>query len=216
MEEAENKLLIPLLGVPIIIRTLRIFEHHKDVDAVILAIPAEKKALFIELVHSYRLSKIAEVIAGGRDRQESVYRMLKASTSYDYVAIHDGARPFLTEEALSAVLAVPDGCDGVVMGTPLKDTIKRIDSNGIILGTPPRSEYCAAQTPQVFLRSRLLEAHEKAIREGLRSTDDASLLERYGGIIRIVQGSYENIKITTREDLLIGEAILRKQAEEVR
>jgi len=215
MGETVNKLLIPLMGVPLIIRTLRIFEYHQGVDAALLAVPAEEVDFFLELVHSHRLSKVTQIVAGGRDRQESVYHLLKVSAPYDLVAIHDGARPFLTGDALSSVLVIPDGCDGVVLGTPLKDTIKRIDSEGIIIDTPTRSEYCAVQTPQVFLRSRLLEAHERALREGLRGTDDSSLLERYGGIIRIVQGSYDNIKITTKEDILIGEAILRKHAEEV-
>lgn len=214
MGESVSKLLIPLMGVPLIVRTLRIFEYHHSIDAVLLAVPAEERDFFIELVNSHRLGKVTKIITGGRDRQESVYNLLKASSPYDIVAIHDGARPFLTGEALSSALVIPDGCDGVVLGTPLKDTIKHIDSKRNVIDTPTRSEYYAVQTPQVFLRKKLLEAHEKALREGLRGTDDSGLLEQFGGIIRIVQGSYDNIKITTKEDILIGEAILRKHAEE--
>lgn len=214
MGETENKLLMLLMGVPVIAHTLRIFERHGAIDAVILAAPENEKASFRELVGSYGLIKVKDVITGGRDRQESVYNLLRASAAYDKVAIHDGARPFLTDDALSSVLSIPDGCDGAILGTPLKDTIKRVDSEGVITDTPRRSEYFAVQTPQVFLRSRILEAHEKALSEGYRGTDDSGLLERYGGRIAVIQGPCDNIKITTREDLLIGEAILRRKTGE--
>ncbi len=152
------------------------------------------------------------VIAGGRERYDSVYAGLCACEDSDYVFIHDGARPFLTEDMIrrgkEAVLA----SGACVIGMPSKDTIKIADENGMVASTPSRSLVWNIQTPQIFSYDAIREAYERARQQNMADiTDDAMVMERFGNMkIKLVEGSYENIKITTPEDILVAEKILEK------
>ena len=152
------------------------------------------------------------VIAGGRERYDSVYAGLCACEDSDYVFIHDGARPFLTEDMIrrgkEAVLA----SGACVIGMPSKDTIKIADENGMVASTPSRSLVWNIQTPQIFSYTAIREAYERARQQNMADiTDDAMVMERFGNMkIKLVEGSYENIKITTPEDILVAEKILEK------
>jgi 2-C-methyl-D-erythritol 4-phosphate cytidylyltransferase len=154
-------------------------------------------------------------VAGGETRQESVARGLEAvSDSVAYVAVHDGARPLVTAALLGSALGrlKRSGVDGVVVGHPCFDTLKRVEGTRVTL-TPDRSEFWIAQTPQVFRRSSLTSAYAHASALGFTGTDDASVVERWGGSIEMIEGPRENIKVTTGDDVRFVEAVLRDRQE---
>jgi 2-C-methyl-D-erythritol 4-phosphate cytidylyltransferase len=171
------------------------------------------------LVEEYDLSKILRIVPGGSERQDSVYNALKTiDDDSSLVLIHDGGRPFATVDIFFDAISQAGGFDGVIAAVRVKDTIKEIegaartaDSLAVVRKTLDRDLLYSVQTPQVFPMSVILNAHEKARREKFYATDDAALVERYGGKIGIVEGSYRNIKITTPEDMIIAEALLKIQ-----
>jgi 2-C-methyl-D-erythritol 4-phosphate cytidylyltransferase len=211
MHSTKNKLLLLIEDRPIIIRTLEIFNRNPHISQIIVATGRDEREIFEDLVRACRLEKVAHIIAGGAERQDSVYNMLQAAHSPDMVAVHDGARPLLDDYDLERTLEIPEGFQGVVLGVPLKDTIKKVDTDHVVLDTPRREEFWMAQTPQVFHYHALLDAHARARDSHLITTDDASLVEHCGGRIKMVAAQSENIKITTGEDIFIAEAILRKR-----
>lgn len=158
-----------------------------------------------------RESKVSGVIAGGSSRSESVLRGLAVATG-DLVAIHDGARPFVTAEMIDKTVAVAEEWGGAAPAIPVKDTIK-IAMDGYIQSTPDRSTLFAVQTPQVFCRSAIHDALIHATEEGIPLTDDCSAAEAAGMSVVLTEGSEENIKITTPMDLILGEAILQRRSE---
>jgi 2-C-methyl-D-erythritol 4-phosphate cytidylyltransferase len=154
-------------------------------------------------------------VAGGETRQESVARGLEAvSDSVAYVAVHDGARPLVTAAVLSSALERLErsGADGMVVGHPCFDTLKRVEG-ARVTGTPDRSEFWIAQTPQVFRRASLISAYQHASASGFTGTDDASVVEYWGGSVEMIEGPRDNIKVTTREDVRFVEAALRDRQE---
>ncbi|HEX8949228.1 MAG TPA: 2-C-methyl-D-erythritol 4-phosphate cytidylyltransferase, partial [Dissulfurispiraceae bacterium] len=164
------------------------------------------------LIKSYCISKVTRVVPGGKERQDSVYCGIKAlDEAASIVVVHDGARPFADRSMVRGVIDGLRDCDGAVAGVRVKDTIKETGGQGagVVVKTLERSALWSVQTPQVFRARTILEAHEKARSEGYYATDDAALVERYGGRIRIVEGSYRNIKVTTPDDIYIAEAILK-------
>jgi 2-C-methyl-D-erythritol 4-phosphate cytidylyltransferase len=211
---------------PIIVWSLEILEDVIDIAEIIPVLKNEDMEQGAKIFEEYGLSKIKKIAPGGRERQDSVYNGLKLIDDKNcMVLIHDGVRPLierdLIEKAIKELLPLPvppftkggtgrgfKGFDGVALGVPLKDTIKEAE-NGIIKKTLRRDSLWAIQTPQVFYYRNILTAYEKAMKEGFYSTDDAALMERYGGKIKVVMGSYGNIKITTPEDLAIAEALLK-------
>ena len=151
---------------------------------------------------------------GGKERQDSVYNGLKClDKDTDTVLIHDGVRPFVKSEDIEKTIRSVSEWECCVLGVKVKDTIKICDSNGITINTPDRSSLWIAQTPQAFKYDTIMSAYESAFGEGFYGTDDAMIAERYGRKIKMVEGSYENIKITTPEDIYIGEAIIRQRQE---
>jgi len=204
----QNKLLLPLGGIPVIIHTLRIFQNISSINRIIMAVNADMIRIFEKLCVDHGITALHRIMEGGEERQDSVRIMVQAAGESDRVAIHDGARPFLSDTQLEAVLSIPEGYDGTVLGIPLRDTLKRVDEEGCIIGTPDRRAFWLAQTPQVFHYGVLREATERACLESLRVTDDAAMVEYYGGRVKMIEGSVRNIKITTPEDLAMGEALL--------
>lgn len=209
----KNKQFLLLSGKPVLAHTLTIFQASAEIEEIIIvAASGEEEYCQREIVDRYGFSKVSQVIAGGKERQDSVYQgILALQSDTDLVVVHDGARPFLTTEMISTAIQSSLNSDGAIAAVPVKDTIKIVNSEGIVKTTPCRDQIWSVQTPQTFRYSILRKAHEKARNEGFLGTDDASLVERTGGKIRVIPGSYENLKVTTPEDLIIGEAILKRR-----
>lgn len=204
-----------LNGHPLIIYSLRAFEDS-EVDDVILVV-GEGEADYVrkEIVEPYGLHKVSQIVSGGKERYESVYLGLCAAVSCeapaDYVLIHDGARPFLTPEKISVCIRTVKETRACVMGMPVKDTIKIVDAKNFAVSTPDRSAVWQMQTPQCFALSEIHEAYQKMMDAGVtRMTDDAMVMEEYGDRqVKMIPGGYDNIKITTPEDMILGEAMMR-------
>lgn len=178
------------------------------------------------LFEEYGLTKVDRIARGGKERQDSVYNGLKLIEDKNcIVLIHDGVRPLIEKKLIENAIKElsnssvspagkgnEQGVDGVILGVPLKDTIKEV-GDGIIRKTLKRGSLWAIQTPQVFRYKNILYAYDSAMNKGFYSTDDAALLEQYGGKIKVIMGSYRNIKITTPEDILIAEALLKNNSQ---
>ena len=166
-----------------------------------------------EIIEKYGFTKVKSIAEGGKERYDSVYAGLEAcSADTDYVFIHDGARPFVTEDIIKRTKEVAVTYQACIAGMPSKDTVKIIDENNMVSATPERSRVWSVQTPQVFLYSLIKEAHDTARSVSMQGiTDDAMVVEQYKNTpVHIVEGAYENIKITTPEDILVAEKILEK------
>jgi 2-C-methyl-D-erythritol 4-phosphate cytidylyltransferase len=207
-----NKQYLLLNEMPIIAHTLSVLEKAALVDDIILIIPEEEIAYCREqVVERFGFSKIRHIVPGGSERQYSVLnglRILDQVDDNDILLIHDGVRPFISVPVIERAVSAARNFDGVLVAVPAKDTIKVV-IDGFVTDTPPRQNLWIAQTPQAFRYSVIRAAHELADAEGFLGTDDASLVERLGKQIHIVIGDYHNIKITTREDLILAEAILK-------
>jgi 2-C-methyl-D-erythritol 4-phosphate cytidylyltransferase len=204
-----NKPFHPLLGKPLIVWSLELLETIDEVKEVIPVLKEQDMDRGIEVFERYGLSKIRRIAPGGKERQDSVYHglsLLKGKA--DKVLIHDGARPIIDGGTVRMTMKSFTGFDGVVVGVPVKDTIKEVQDD-IVKRTLRRDTIWAIQTPQLFLYSTLMKAYEKAFEEGFYSTDDSALVERNGGKVRVVMGSYANIKVTTPEDVPMAELLLK-------
>lgn len=209
MEGESPKQFRPLGGMPLLSRTLLHLTTSGLVDAVILVVPPGAEARCRrEVVDPYPFSSITEIVPGGAERQESVYRGLERATAEtDLVVIHDAVRPFVSSDLLRRILDAAREWRAAVAAVPATETIKVV-GDGFIQATPPRDRLWVAQTPQAFQSALLREAHRRAIADGFQGTDDAMLVERLGVRVKVVLGSPENIKVTTTEDLERAEQIL--------
>ena len=212
-----NKVLYPVLGEPVIVRTVRAFEATGLFDGGIVVVTGacdkdEMKEMFARAGLSVRA-----VVEGGEDRQESVCRGIAAcDENADIIAIHDGARPLVTREVIAATIDSAEKYGSGVAAVALKDTIKRVNGEGIVVDTPRRDMLRAVQTPQTFNAKLIREAHARyrnGNEDGLRATDDAMLAEWMGHSVRLTAGDVENIKLTTPEDMLLAEQVLEKRGE---
>jgi len=204
-----NKLFIPLNSEPILAHTIRALAGQPDIQHLIVAAAVNDIEQITGLLQGMRLSISWQVVVGGEERQDSIRNALaQLPAETDYVLVHDGARPFADEVLIKRVVEAAEAYGSAIAAVPVKDTIKRIDSNGFVEGTPDRSALWAVQTPQVFRASILVEAYRQAQREGVKVTDDAGLVERSGHEVKIVEGSYTNMKITTPEDVVVAKAIM--------
>ncbi|MFH1037589.1 MAG: 2-C-methyl-D-erythritol 4-phosphate cytidylyltransferase [PVC group bacterium] len=210
--KGREKLFLPLNGVPLLALTLGAYQAHPEISVIVLVANDLVRGRFEEELRGrYRLSKVIAVAAGGPRRQDSVYNGLRAFPEPPRVVlIHDGDRPFIGRKIITAVLEGA-AAGGAIAAVPVKDTVKRVDGDGVIIDTPARTGLWLAQTPQGFPFETILAAHQKAREEGWAATDDASMVERLGVTVRAVEGSYENIKVTTLEDLALAEVILKSR-----
>lgn len=196
----------------ILSHTIEKFEACGSINEIILA--ADEDCIDfcqLEIVSRYNYTKVKKIVRGGDQRQHSVSNALKAvNPSTDIVLIHDGVRPFIDNDRIETVIeaAKTHGC--AVLGIKVKDTVKVCDNNDFVLDTPDRNFLWLAQTPQGFKYDIILSMYEKAIAEQYLGTDDAMLAANYGFKVKMIGGSYDNIKITTPEDMILGEAILRR------
>src|SRR5438309_11609034 len=214
MEAAIPKQFLLLGDIPLLLHSLQVFERAASISQVILVVPKEERERTLsEIIERYSIKKVVKVVAGGATRQESVYHGLKETDpDAEVVVVHDAVRPFVTEDLIERSIEAAQKSGGAIVAIPMKDTPKQAGPDRQIQRTLDRTELWLAQTPQTFRRDLLLEAYEKAAIERLQATDDAALVERLGHKVGIVAGTWENIKITTPEDLVIAEAILTARA----
>ncbi|MGB9887662.1 MAG: 2-C-methyl-D-erythritol 4-phosphate cytidylyltransferase [Moorellales bacterium] len=207
-----NKAFVDLGGHPLLAYCLAGLEASPEIAAVVVAVGSGEEDACRRLLRPYRLSKVVEVVAGGATRQESVARALRAvDPRYRWVAVHDGARPFVSPELVRELADAARARGAAVPGLALRDTVKRLEGAADrVAETLPRERLVAVQTPQVFSRSLLEEAHRQAEAKGLIATDDAALVESLGHPVWVVPGDYRNLKITTPEDLELAEFYLSR------
>ena len=208
-----SKQLIPLLGEPTISYTLKAFEAASLVDEVVIVCRKVDMEELKELVAYYGFAKVKGFTVGGSERSESVKNgVMAASEDATHFAIHDGARALITPHDIDKVISEAFICGAATLGSPVTDTIKIVDKNGVITSTPDRSTLMAVQTPQVFQREMYLKALENSKGKGF--TDDCAMLEEMGVYPKIVAGDHPNIKLTTQADIPMAESILKKRKEQ--
>lgn len=208
MKSAVPKQFLTVANIPILALTLIVFEQNRDIDEIVVVTRASDISLVTELAKEYKISKLTHIIEGGKTRQESVTNGLKA-VSGEYVLIHDGARPFVTDIQISEVISAARNFGAAALGIPVTDTLKYAEDD-FVCSTHDRSKLYSIQTPQAFKTREILKAHETALKNNIAVTDDCSVFEAIGRKIKIVSGSSLNIKITTPEDLILAEAIINK------
>jgi 2-C-methyl-D-erythritol 4-phosphate cytidylyltransferase len=215
---SEGKQLVPIAGRPMLAYAVDAFRQAMSVGHVVLVCHPDRVAEYRDAVAGDGEGTTVTVVPGGDTRQDSVASGLRhMPDGFDVVAVHDGARPLVSAEVIDAAvrrLDESDGIDGVVVGHPAFDTLKVV-GEGVIEGTPDRSRYWVAQTPQVFRTEVLLEAHARATSRGEIGTDDASLVEGLEGKVVMFEGPRDNFKVTVAEDVALAEAVLRFRAEAV-
>lgn len=207
-----SKQLIPLLGKPTISYTLKAFEAASTIDEVIIVCRKVDMDDLKDIVDEYGFTKVKAFTLGGSERSESVKNgVMAASDCATHFAIHDGARALITADDINKVVSEAFVCGAATLGTPVTDTIKIVDKNGVITSTPDRAALMAVQTPQVFEREIYLKALENAKGKGF--TDDCAMVEEMGVYPKIVIGDSPNIKLTTQADIPMAESILKKRQE---
>ena len=206
-EAPQAKPLVLLNNKPIIVHTLQAFEQSVLVDNIIVATQESLIPALEKLIAQYKISKVKKIVIGGKTRCESVGNSLKqVDSDTEFVVIHDGARPLISGAFIDKMVPFCYPEQAVVAAVPVKPTIKRVDTKGFVIETLKREELWEIQTPQIFKRAVLIQAHEKFGHEEV--TDDAMLVEKLGVKVKVVMGDYRNIKITTKEDLVAAEALL--------
>ncbi len=216
MHSEIQKQYMTLLDRPVITYALEAFEKSPVDEVVLVVAPGEVEYAQKNILDQYNYKKVTQIITGGAERYHSVYEALCAITEEGYVLIHDGARAFITPELITFCIEQVKKDKSCVMGMPVKDTIKIVDEDRYAVSTPPRSSMWQIQTPQCFVTREIREAYQKMMEAGDESvTDDGMVMETYGiRGVRMIKGSYENMKITTPEDMLLGEAILKSRMED--
>ncbi len=201
-----DKVFLPLLGKPLISYTLQALHASPQVDAIVLVLAQHNIADGRRLVRQGGFYKVRDICTGGQRRQDSVRCGLERLADMHWVLVHDGARPCIDASLVERGLRHAAETGAATAAVPVKDTIKLAGADLLVDRTLPRDQLWAVQTPQVFLRALLAEAHQRVAED---VTDDAAMVERIGGKVRLFMGSYENIKVTTPEDVAIAEALLR-------
>lgn len=217
-DASRKKTFIELDGIPLLIHTLKRLQDEPLITEIVPVLRQEDIKKVFALAEEYSLNKIKHIAPGGRERQDSIYNALKlieeaGGDSYreSLILIHDGARPVIPEGTIEKLSDAIKGVDGAAPGIPAKDTLKKISEDGTIITTVDREDIRAIQTPQAFLFKVIKKAYDLAYGDHFYATDDAALVERMGGRVRIIEGSPFNIKITTPEDLEMVEYFLKKK-----
>jgi 2-C-methyl-D-erythritol 4-phosphate cytidylyltransferase len=208
--EGIDKIMVTLAGKPVLAWSIEAFQACPLIDRIVL-VNSQKTLEPVQcLVVNKKWSKVAEVCIGGQRRQDSVAAGLKLLGDCEWVVIHDGARPLVTQELIERGLEAARETGAAVAAVPVTDTIKLAGEDRTVIETPPRQNLWAVQTPQVFRAAILKEAYRQA--GGGDATDDSSLVEQTGTQVKLYQGSYDNIKITTPRDLAIAEVLMKQHA----
>ena len=213
MQAGHNKQFIEICGQSVLTHTLTVFAQIPEIAKIVLVVRAGEEDTCQNMIPEIAENKTVLAI-GGKERQDSVHNGIRAITwECEYILIHDGARPLITEEVIRRTLLAAQNSGAAICAVPVKDTIKQADSDGNVLATIPRESLWAVQTPQVFRADLIRRAYENAYVHNHYGTDDSSLVEYLGEKIKIVTGDYENIKITTPEDIPTAEQILQKRQQ---
>lgn len=210
MNIGKSKQYIKIYEVPVLARSIIPFENMSLIDEIVVVVnQSDINYCNQEIIKPYNFTKIKSIVAGGNNRQQSVFNGIKQTdSSSDIILIHDGARPFVSFETIKKTVLTAKNNPSVTCAVKVKDTIKMSDKDGFVDKTIPRELLWSIQTPQAFKRDIIINAHEDAIKENFLGTDDTVLVERLGIKTKIVDGDYFNIKITTKEDLIFAKAIL--------
>lgn len=213
MNSKVPKQFMELQGKPVIYYALKVFQESFIEEIVLVTGVSEIEFCKKEIVDKYGFDKIKAVVAGGKERYHSVYEGLKAVGQADYVYIHDGARPFVKQDMLERVYTEVEKYHACVIAVKAKDTVKIADADGFVQSTPDRNLVWQVQTPQVFDFQAIKKAHEIVMQQNdIAITDDAMVYETaFGKPVKLVEGSYENIKLTTPEDMEVAQSFLRKR-----
>lgn len=204
-----DKILLPLGEDPVIVHTLRAFEAAKEISEIVVVTRQDLIVPVAQLCRDCGFAKVAKVIAGGGTRTQSVrLGILELASDPELIAIHDGARPFVTGEIIRRTVDAARKCGAAAPAVPLSDTVKELDANGLAVRTVDRETLRAVQTPQIFQEGLIRAALQKALEDGAALTDDCAAVERLGMKVMLVPGSEENLKLTTPADLLAARAIL--------
>lgn len=207
-----DKQMFCLKDVPVLIHSLNLFENIDSLKGIVLVAPPDAVSQYREEVKKWNLKKVINIVPGGENRQQSVYfGLLAIPSDCEIILVHDGARPLVTLEEINILIEAVSAHGAATLAVPVKDTVKDVDSEEFVTCTPDRERFWLAQTPQGFCYNILWSAHRSAREKQLAFTDDASMVEAQGYRVKIVRGSYSNIKITTREDLLVAAALLSRK-----
>ena len=206
-----DKLFAPLGSVPLLAHSVMAFNESPFVHTIAIAASAHNLGDVQRLVRNLGLEKVGSVVEGGARRQDSVLNALREMNGSDIVLVHDGARPFVDESMIELAISTASESGAAIAAVPVKDTIKVANRDMTVSDTPPRDSLWAAQTPQAFAYELILNAHVQTEHD---VTDDAAMIEAMGHPVRMFMGSYDNIKVTTPEDLHIAEAILRSRCRD--
>ena len=211
MKAGQNKLFLTLNGKPVLEYTAEAFQRCPLIDGIVVVAKETELEQVQQILPQAVFDKILCYTAGGKERQDSVLCGLQAlPAEYERVLIHDGARPFVTDSLITALLQDMTPECGTVAAVQAKDTVKRVNDNGLVVETLTRSELWNIQTPQCFYTAPILNCYLQGQRDGYIATDDASLAEQYGLAVKVVPAYYENIKLTTPEDLDVAEVFLKR------
>jgi 2-C-methyl-D-erythritol 4-phosphate cytidylyltransferase len=213
MGQKVAKQFLPLGDKPMLAHTLLAFQRAAGVDEIIPILSREDmESCLRDVIEQYHITKVKTLVVGGKERQDSVMNGLqKLEKDASIVLVHDGVRPFVTGAMIQESIDHARKGECIAVGVPLKDTVKEVDDKHMVRHTLERSRLWAIQTPQTFPVKLLKHAYEESYRHKVFGTDDAMLVERAGVPVRIIMGSYENIKITTPEDLILAEEILKRR-----
>ncbi|MEH7112748.1 2-C-methyl-D-erythritol 4-phosphate cytidylyltransferase [Neobacillus niacini] len=210
MRAGKNKLLLELNNIPIFIHSLKVFDEDELCEGIILAISPQDEGEIKLLLKKHKVKKVLDLVPGGKERQDSIYNALKTVKTDGIILVHDAARPFILKEHIHRLLDTAQETGAAIIGVPAKDTMKTVHDQSV-LATVERSSLWAVQTPQAFRFSVLYKAYEQAEKDCFVGTDDSSLVERTSHPVTIIEGDYDNIKLTTQEDLFFAEAIIKKR-----
>ncbi len=213
MQQDTPKTYLQLAGKPILIHTLEVFEKVPEVHEVLVVVhPEDLEFCQEEVIDAYPLKKVLRLVPGGKERQDSVYHALKVlqkeAVHLDVILVHDGVRPLVEPAQVRKVVAAARRHGGAILGIPCQDTLKRVNSKGVVVDTVDRTELWQVQTPQAFQAPLLWRAYQEAMERGFYATDEAALVEALGETVVVVPGTCLNLKITTPDDLKMAEAIL--------
>ncbi len=206
-----RKTFVSLNGIPLLIHTLKRLQDAAVITEIIPVLKEDDIEKWSEVIAANGLSKVKRIVPGGCERQDSVYNALKILQGESLILIHDGVRPVFSARLIERLINEINGFDGIVPALPVKDTVKVVDADNIVVSTEDRNKLQAVQTPQVFPLRVIKEAYNRAYADGFYATDDAALVERMGGRVKVIEGSPFNIKVTTQEDLEMVQYFIREQ-----
>lgn len=208
-----NKLFLELGDKPILIHTLDVFEEDPACQGVLLAVKPKERKEIQAILDQFGITKVLGLIDGGSERQYSVAACIEAYNGEGIVLVHDAARPFIRRSVIRSLVQTASDCGAAIAGVQAKDTMK-FAPDGIVEETVDREKLWIVQTPQAFTFEVLQKASNQADVDGFLGTDESMLVERLGHPVRIVESTYDNVKMTTQEDLVFGEILLRRRREE--